>query len=432
MDLGEGLRQALAKLKRATIIDAKTIREFNKDLQKALLSADVNVKLVLDFTKKIEKNVLESKLPPGVAPRDYITNLVYEGLVELMGESYTPELSSQKIMLLGLYGAGKTTTAAKLAKFYQDRGLSALIICCDTQRPAAYEQLESLAQSAKVAFYGEKGEADPTKIVKNALLKYSDKKVIICDTAGRNALDSNLIEEAKSISRIFRPDSKILVISADIGQSAGEQATRFKEAVGVDGIIVTRMDGSGKGGGALSAANASGAKVKFITTGEKLSDIKPYESDKFIGNLLGIPDIGSLVEKVREAMVEADINPEDANVEELNFETFYSQLKAMSKMGPLKNIFGMLGAVDIPKDVIDSGEEKLAKDKVIIASMTPEERKNEKLLHQPSRIIRIAKGSGTSEKDVHQLLSDFNKMKKIFNSMKNDRSLKKRFGGIRF
>ena len=432
MELGEGLRQALAKLKKATIIDSKTIREFNKDLQKALLSSDVNVKLVLDFTKEIEKSVLESKLPPGVAPRDYITNLVYDGLVELMGESYSPGFESQRIMLLGLYGAGKTTTAAKLAKFYQDRGLSALIICCDTQRPAAYEQLESLAKSVNVIFYGEKGEKSPSKIVQHAMSKYPDKKVVICDTAGRNALDSDLIGEAKEIAKAFKPDSRMLVISADMGQTAGDQATRFRETVGIDGIIVTKMDGSGKGGGALSAAHASGAKVKFITTGEKLSDISPYDSKKFIGNLLGIPDIGSLVEKVQEAIKEANINPEEANAEELNFETFYSQLKAMSKMGPLKNVFGMLGASDIPKNVIDSGEEKLAKDKVIISSMTPEERRNERLLHQPGRIARIARGSGLPEKDVHQLISDFNKMKKLFNSMKNDRSLKRRFGGLQF
>ncbi len=432
MDLGEGLRQALAKLKRATIIDAKTIREFNKDLQKALLSSDVNVKLVLEFTKKLERQVLESKLPAGVAPRDYITNMVYEGLVELMGESYSPTFEKQRIMLLGLYGAGKTTTAAKIARFYQNRGLGALIICCDIQRPAAYEQLESLAKSSNIAFYGEKGEKDPAKIVRNALAKYPEKQVIVCDTAGRNALDSELIEEAKRITSEFKPDSKMLVISADMGQTAGEQAARFREAVGVDGIIVTKMDGSGKGGGALSAAHASGAKVKFITTGEKLSDIAPYDSEKFIGNLLGIPDIGSLVEKVQEAISEANVNPEEVDVNELNFETFYSQLKAMSKMGPLKNIFGMLGASDVPKDVIDSGEEKLKKDKVIISSMTPEERRDERLLHQPGRVARIAKGSGMEEKDVHQLISDFNKMKKLFNSMKNDRSLKRKFGGMSF
>ena len=427
MDLGEGLRQAIAKLKGATIIDAKTIKEFTKELQKALLSSDVEVKLVLKFTKSIEEKALGSNPPPGILSKDYITNLVYNGLIELMGGTYKPTLTQKKIIMMGLYGSGKTTSCAKLAKYYQDRGMSALLICCDVSRPAAYEQLQTLAKNANVSFFGIKGENDPVKIVKEALLKYKDRKVIICDTSGRSALDQNLIEELKRVDKAFEPDERILVIGADTGQVAGRQAEEFNKATGIYGVIVTRMDGSGKGGGALSAANASGAKIMFIGTGEKLGNIEEYDAGKFIGRLLGIPDIESLVQNVQLAIKEAGLTEEELNPTELNFDTFYTQLKAMGKMGPLKNVLGMMGAVDVPAEVLNQSEEKLGIYKIIIGSMTKEERKNEKLMHNPSRITRVANGSGKSEKDVHQMLGDFNKMKKAFNMFKNDRGFMKKF-----
>ena len=430
MDLGEGLRKALAKLKHASIIDAKTIREFNKELQKGLLAADVEVALVFEFTKKIEEKALRSSPPPGVAPTDYITNIVYEELISLMGRSYDPQMGKRKVLLMGLYGSGKTTTAAKLAKYYQDRGLSSAVICCDVSRPAAYEQLETLARQANVSFFGKKGTKDARAIAKEGLDHFRDKHVVICDTSGRSALDQQLIEELKGVATAFKPDDTMLVISADIGQIAGKQATEFNKAVRVKGVVVTKMDGSGKGGGALSAANAAKSQVMFIGTGEKLGNLEPYNSESFIGGLLGIPNIASLVENVQNAVKEAELKPEEMEVEKLDFNTFYSQLKAMGKMGPLKNVFGMIGAPDVPKDVVDKGETKLARYKAIIGSMTKEERTSEKVLHNPSRIRRIAKGSGSTEREVHELISDFNKMKKMFGMVKNDRSFRKRFSNL--
>ena len=430
MDLGEGLRQAIAKLTRATIIDASTIKEFSKELQKTLLSADVEVSLVLEFTKSVEEKALKSKPPSGLAAKDYITNIVYDELVKLLGPSYEPELKARRILLLGLYGSGKTTSAAKLAKFYQDRGLSAALICCDVSRPAAYRQLKTLAEQANVPFYGDEREKDPVKIVRQALEKFKGKQVVICDTSGRSALDENLTKELKDVSGAFDPDEKLLVISADIGQIAGRQAREFDKAVKISGVLVTKMDGSGKGGGALSAANAAKARAMFIGMGEKLNDIEPFDANKFIGGLLGIPNISALVEHVQTAVKEANIKPEDMDVEELNFDTFYTQLKAIEKMGPLKNVFGMMGAPDVPKELVEQGGEKLNKYRIIISSMTKAERNDEKLLHQPGRVARIARGSGTTEKDVHALVSDFNKMKKMFGMFKNDRNIKKRFKGL--
>ena len=427
MDLGEGLRKAIAKLSGATIIDSKTIREFNKELQRTLISSDVNVELVLEITKRLENAALKEKLPPGVSPKDYITNMLYDELVKLMGEGFEPKMKPKRILLLGLYGSGKTTTAAKIAKFYQDRGLSSALVACDVTRPAAYEQLETLSKQAGVGFFGIKDEKDARKIVKQADASLRDKKVLICDTSGRNALDKELIEQLKQVTEEFKPEEKILVINADTGQVAGKQAKEFNEAVGLTGVIVTKLDGSGKGGGALSAVHAANTGIEFIGTGEKLANLETYDSKKFVGKLLGMPDIGALVANVQQAIKDAEIKPEEAEMEGLTFSTFYTQLKTLNKMGPLKNVMSMMGVVDAPKEVFDQSEIKMKRYKAIIDSMTREEREDGSLLNNTGRIKRIAKGSGSTEKEVRGLISDFNKMKKFYSMMKSDRNVRKQF-----
>ncbi len=427
MDLGEGLRKAIAKLRGATIIDTKTIKEFNKELQKVLISSDVEVSLVLALTKKIEDSVLHKDLPHGISPRDYVIDLLYEQLVGLMGGSYSPSMQPKRILLLGIYGSGKTTTAAKIAKYYQDRGLSSALICCDTARPAAYEQLETLAKQANVTFFGIKGEKDVGRILREADVALKGKKVVICDSSGRSGLDEELISELKIISKSFKPDEKMLVINADIGQVAAKQAREFDNAIKINGVIVTKLDGSGRGGGALSAVNAANVNITFIGNGEKLNAIELYDSKKFVGRLLGMPDLESLIERVNQAVSESGVSKEDISaMNELTFETFYAQLKTMSNMGPMKNMLGMLGVSDAPKDIVEKSEEKMKKYKVIIGSMTKQERKDGSLLKESGRVNRIAKGSGTSEKDVRELLADFNKMKKMMDKFQNDRDFKRR------
>ncbi len=427
MDLGEGLRKAIAKLRGATIIDTKTIKEFNKELQKVLISSDVEVSLVLALTKKIEDSVLHKDLPHGISPRDYVIDLLYEQLVGLMGGSYSPSMQPKRILLLGIYGSGKTTTAAKIAKYYQDRGLSSALICCDTARPAAYEQLETLAKQANVTFFGIKGEKDVGRILREADVALKGKKVVICDSSGRSGLDEELISELKIISKSFKPDEKMLVINADIGQVAAKQAREFDNAIKINGVIVTKLDGSGRGGGALSAVNAANVNITFIGNGERLNAIELYDSKKFVGRLLGMPDLESLIERVNQAVSESGVSKEDISaMNELTFETFYAQLKTMSNMGPMKNMLGMLGVSDAPKDIVEKSEEKMKKYKVIIGSMTKQERKDGSLLKESGRVNRIAKGSGTSEKDVRELLADFNKMKKMMDKFQNDRDFKRR------
>ena len=223
-------------------------------------------------------------------------------------------------------------------------------------------------------------------------------------------MDEELIRELKEINNAFRPDEKLLVINADIGQVAGRQAREFNSAIGLTGVIVTKLDGSGKGGGALSAVAAANTKVMFTGVGEKLNALELYNSKKFVGRLLGIPDLESLVLHVNEAIKSSELKPEDVDMEELNFESFYKQMKAMSKIGPMKNVLGMIGLVDVPKEALETGEVKLKKFENIINSMTTEERKSERLLRDPKRIARIAKGSGTTDRDVRELISDFNKI----------------------
>ncbi len=279
--------------------------------------------------------------------------------------------------------------------------------------------------TSKIFVFGIKGEKDVKKIVRDAYAELRGKKVLICDSSGRSAMDNELITELKEIASEFKPDEKFLVINADTGQIAGKQASEFDKAVKLTGVIVTKLDGSGKGGGALSAVNAAHVNITFAGVGEKLNAIELYDSKKYVGRLLGMPDLDTLITHVQDAIKEAQIKPEDMQSTELNFDTFYTQLKAMSKMGPLKNMLGMLGMVDTPKELVEQSEKKLKKYKVIIGSMTKAEREDERLMHDQSRIRRVAKGSGTMEKDVRELLSDFAKMKKVISRFQTDRNFKK-------
>ncbi len=424
MDLGRSLRQALAKFTGAPVADEKAVKALCRELQRVLISSDVNVKLVFELTKKIEARALDSKLAKGLSLREHVVKVVYEELASMVGSHYEPKISPHKVLLLGLYGSGKTTTAGKLAHFYKSRGLSVALVSCDTDRPAAYEQLQQVAKYSGAAFYGINGEKDVRKIIADAGAKW-DQDIIIFDSAGRSAFDSQLIEQLKLINSLSEPDEKFLVISADIGQIAGKQATQFHEAVGLSGVIITKMDGSGKGGGALSAVASSNAKVAFIGTGEKMDALEPFEAQKFVGRLLGFPDIGALMEKVKK-IAEEEALPSQVE-EKLTMRVFYEQLKAAKKLGPLSNVFSMLGAADVPQDMVKTSEDKLKKFEVIISSMTPAERDDASLLRKHrSRMARIARGSGTSEQDVRDLLVQFERVSGLFGQFKKNRGLRKK------
>jgi signal recognition particle subunit SRP54 len=424
MDLGKKLREALSRLTGKPYVDADDVKALIKDLQRVLISSDVNVKLVLSLSRKIEERALKSEKMQSLSLKEHVTKIVYEELVALMGRSHVPRLDRHKILVCGLYGSGKTTTCAKLAHFYKTKGLSAALVAADVDRPAAQEQLEQLAKSVGAAFYTIKGGKDAAAIVADALKK-SREEVVIVDSAGRSAFDGHLVEELRAIAAALKPDENYLVISADLGQIAGKQATEFNGAVPLSGVIVTKMDGSGKGGGALSAVAASGTKIAFIGVGEKASDMEPYDAEKLVGRLLGVPDIGALMEKIKQVSEEADLRK--LETEELTIDSFYEQLKAAKKLGPLGSVLSMMGAADVPKELVQQSEEKLKKFEHMINSMTREEKSNAHLIkNSPPRMARIAAGSGCSEKEVREFLSQFEKMEKMMGMFKRNRGFRKK------
>ncbi len=424
MDLGASLRQLVAKITRAPVIDEKAVKSFTRDLQRVLIASDVNIKLVFRLSKQIESRALDSKKLEGLTLREHLLKIVHDELIAFMGEAYSPRMDKHKILLMGLFGAGKTSTAGKLAYFYKKKGFKVGVVGADVERPAAQEQLQQLSEQIGVSFYTVKNEPEAYKVVEDALAKSKDD-ILIIDSAGRSAFDSRLSDELTKIGKTLNPDESYLVLSADIGQVAGKQAEEFNSLIPVTGVIVTKMDGSGKGGGALSAVGATGSKISFIGMGEKMEDLQVYDPAKYVGRLLGVPDIEGLMEKVKEASESAQLSEED--LKEFTIDAFYSQLKAAKKMGPLDGVFSMMGLSDVPKDMLSQGEGRLKQFESIISSMTKEERKDASLIRKSrSRMERIAEGSGSSLEDIRAFISQFSKMEKMFGRFRKDRGFRKK------
>ncbi len=417
MDLGKGLRTALAKIARLPLVDEKAVKSFIRELQRVLIANDVEIKLVFSLSKKIEEKALHTEKKEYLTLKEHVLEVVYNELVNLMGKSYSPRLEKHKILVVGLYGSGKTTTSAKLAKFFIKKGLTVGLVGADLDRPAAREQLKQLAQKAGAKFYSN-GET-VEEIINNALSKYKED-ILIVDSAGRSAFDEELAKEIKTIYSLLKPEEVYLVVNADIGQIAGKQAKQFSSIIPISGIIVTKIEGSGKGGGALSSVAATNAKIAFLGTGEKIDDLEVYDSKRFVGKLLGMPDIKGLIEKL-----ESIQNKPKEIPKKLTIKTFYEQLKAAKQMGPLDNVFGMLGMPDVPKEITQQSQDRLKKFEAIINSMTEEEREDDLLIRKSnSRIERIAKGSGTQPQDVKRFLNEFDKMKKMMKMFERNRGFR--------
>jgi len=422
--LGSSLNDALKKIFRAPVMDEKTVKELVRDIQRALLQADVNVKLVLEVSKRIEERALKEKVPPGVSRREHIVKVVYEELTRFLGEkpaSLKIEPGKRKIlMLVGIQGSGKTTASGKLAKHFQKRGLKTALVCTDTYRPGAYDQLKQLADRANIPVYGEPKEKKSEKIALRGLKQFKDYDLVIVDTAGRHKEEKSLIAEMKRLEKAIKPDEAILVIDGTIGQQAAVQARALHEATPIGSILVSKLDGSARGGGALSAVAAIGAPIKFISAGEKLGDIEPFIPSRFVGRLLGMGDLQSLVEKVREAEVKVPEKKARAFLSgKFTLMDMYEQFESMKKMGPLKHLLKMIPGMsyNIPEEQMNMAEDALKKWRVIIQSMTPKEREKPKILSS-SRIRRVARGSGTTEKEVKELIKQYNNMRKMMKSFR--------------
>jgi signal recognition particle subunit SRP54 len=433
--LGKALNSALKRLFGATVIDEELVKELTKDIQRALLSADVDVNLVMAITKRVEEQALDESLPRGISRREHIVKVVWDSLSHFLGEKTVPlEIAPGKpnlVMMVGIQGSGKTTTIGKLARYYQKRGIKTGVICADNFRPGAYSQLKQLAERSNVPFWGNEEEKDAVKLAKKGFddMKKRGIELILLDTSGRHREETGLIKEMRDISKGVKPQEIILVVDGTLGQQAGIQAAAFRDATKIGSIVVTKLDGSAKGGGALSAVAATGAPIKFIGTGEGMDAIEPFNPTKFAGRLLGMSDIQGLIEKVREAQIEVD---EDATMRfmkgQFSLNDMMAQLKQLKKMGPIGKVMEMLGLqYKLPDDIAEVQEENMKRWEVIMSSMTKEELDNPKTI-KSSRIQRIAKGSGTSSRDVRDLLKQHQQMQKMMKQFGKQR--RGRRGGI--
>ncbi len=422
--LGSTLKDVFQKITTSLFIDEKVINEVMKDIQRALLQADVQVALVFALSKTIKQRALEEKVPKGMTQREHLIKIIYEELVNFLGgpgEKISITKRPFYLMLVGLFGNGKTTTAGKLAKLYKTRGYRVAVVQTDTWRPAAYEQLEQLAKGAHADFYGTKGEKDAERIFAQAKPRLKDYDLVIVDTAGRDAMSDELIAELDAIYGAVHPDEVLLVLGAELGQSAEKQARTFHEHAHVSGVAITRLDGTAKGGGAISACAVTGAPVKFIGTGEKIDDIEAFIPERFVSRLLGMGDIETLLEKARTVLDEK--KTEDLSKRfmkgQFNLIDLYEQMQAVRKMGPLSKVFEMIpgmGGMKIPKDALRMQEGKLERWRHIMDSCTRKELEEPDTIGQ-NRVMRIAAGSGSTAAEVRELLKQYKQSKKMYKMM---------------
>ena len=423
--LGDLLRRTTNKIANAIFLDKNMVDSIIKDLQRALIEADVNILLVKELSDKIRKAALDERIK-GIEKKEHIIKLLHDELARILGE-YVPlnlKKGQNRIMLLGLYGAGKTTTIAKLANYYAKRGSKTAMIGLDVHRPAAPEQLKQLAERNKLNCFVDLDEKNPLKIWKSFEKKLKEYDVVVIDTAGRHTLDTELIDEIKSLDKEIKPTDTILVMPADIGQAAKKQAQDFLKALKISGVIITRMDSTAKGGGALTACAETKAPVYFITTGEKINDIEEFNPKTFISRLLGMGDLEALLEKIRSVTDEKKTEKIQKNLEEgkLSLEDVIEQVRAMGSMGGFEKIKSMipgLGSAKIPENVLETQEAKISKWEHILRSMTPEEKENPELLEkQTSRISRIAQGAGVHGSDIRALLKQYRLLNEMVRSGK--------------
>ena len=435
--LGTSLKDALKKLAGKTVVDRAAVDELVKDLQRALIQADVNVKLVMALSQAIKTRSLEEEPPKGMSVREHVLRIVYQELVRLMGSTGEVKLGPQVILMAGLQGSGKTTTTAKLARFFQRKGLRVAVICGDTFRPGAYEQLFTLCSRIHVPCFGDPTDKDARKLVREGLKAHAGTEVVIIDTQGRHALEADLIQEIIDINAISNATHRWLVIDAALGQQASEQARRFHEAIDIDGVIITKMDGTAKGGGALSAVAETKSGIIFIGSGETIEDLERFDPDGFISRLLGMGDLRALVERAEESISEGEIDVNAMMRGKFTLRDMYKQLEAVNRMGPLKQIMSMLpmGNLELPGEAYDMTSAKMAKYRIIMDSMTAAELDEPSLLSS-SRVKRIAIGAGATPDEVRELLKYYKTMKRALKGVRggqgkfNMQRMMKRFGGM--
>lgn len=420
--LSEKLQQTLQKFKGKTRVTDKDVKEMMREIKLALLEADVNFKVVKDFVNKVSERAVGTDVLESLTPGQQVVKIVNEEMIELLGGSNSKVTFASKpptvIMLVGLQGAGKTTTAGKLSNMLRKQGKNPLLVACDVYRPAAIKQLQVVGGQLNVPVFTIENNQNPVEIAKAALehVKVKQYDLVIIDTAGRLHIDETLMDELVNIKSTVKPHEILLVVDSMTGQDAVNVAESFNEKLGVDGLILTKLDGDTRGGAALSVKAVTGKPIKFACIGEKLSDIEAFFPDRMASRILGMGDVLSLIEKAQEAFDEKKALEMERKLrtQQFTLDDFLDQMQQIKKMGPLNQVLGMLPGMNTKMlDSAQVDEKKMSHTEAIIQSMTRKERIDPSIVNG-SRRKRIATGSGTTIQEVNKLLKDFEEMKKLF------------------
>jgi signal recognition particle subunit SRP54 len=426
----EALRAAISKFIGRPTADKEATEELIRGIQRALLLADVRVELVKELSDRIRERAEKERPPPGISRKDLVVRAVYEELVRLLGrnkaELAKPSTKPYVVMVVGIQGSGKTTTVAKIANLLKTRGFRVGVVGADTYRPAALEQLRQLLLPRGIPVYGEENGSDAVGIALRGVAHLSSQgcEYIIIDTAGRHRDQESLMEEMREMAEKIKPNEIGLVIDGTIGQAAGPQAEAFHSTVPIGWIAVTKLDTSAKGGGALSAVAATGAPIRFIGTGERIEDIELFDPESYVARLLGMPDLKSVLERIRLA----EIKLSEQQVERIAKGTFtledmIAQLREVRKAGPLSKFLRSLpipGLPSLPEEELEKAEELAKKFEAIYNSMTPEERRDPTII-DGSRARRIARGAGVREGDVKKLVKQYLEARKLMKTLRRSR-----------
>ncbi len=435
--LTDKLTSALRNLRGVGKLSEENMADALKEVRAALLAADVHFKVARDFIDRVQQQCVGQEVLKSVTPGQMIIKIIHDELVKLLGEG-TTELSPArplKVLMVGLHGSGKTTSTAKLGKLLKKKGARPFVVACDVYRPAAIDQLEILAKQEELGFYCDRASKDVPAIGANALdaATQANADIILFDTAGRLQIDHDLIEEVKRLRERVRPDEIILVADGALGQEAVNVAKAFHDALGLTGLILTKMDGDARGGAALSIKSVTGVPIKFVGTGEKTSDFEVFHPDRLASRILGMGDVVSLVEKAQENIdqKEAERMAEKMRKAEFDLEDFLAQMQQVKKMGSMQSIMGMMpgmSGVELPGDA----DKQMKRTEAIILSMTKQERRKPQILNG-SRRMRIAQGAGVKVLEVNQLIKQFEQMQKLMKMMKggNQKKLMRQMEAMR-
>lgn len=442
--LTDKLQNTFKNLKGQGVVTEKDIDKAMRDVKMALLEADVNFKVVKDFVADVKEKAMGSDVLKSLTPGQQVVKIVKDSLVEIMGGTGSKLTFSPSgftiYMLVGLQGTGKTTTAGKLANYLKQVGKKPMLAACDIYRPAAIEQLQIVGKAVNTPVFVDKDSKDPVHIADEAkkLAEKNGYNALIIDTAGRLQIDEPLMEELKSLRASLKPHEILLVVDALTGQDAVNIAKGFNEAIGIDGIIMTKMDGDSRGGAALSAKSVTGKPIKFMGTGEKYDALEPFHPDRIASRILGMGDVMSLIEKAENTYTDEEAKEleEKFKRNQFDLEDFLAQMTKVNKMGGIAKIIDMIPGISVEQKKsidIEKGKKELKDMEAIIYSMTKEERKNPNILNA-SRRKRISKGSGKSINSINSLIKRYEEMKKMIKKFQNPSAMKKSglFRGMKF